>query len=589
MLFYDFEVFKEDWLVVLNDVTNRKETVIVNDADELEKFYRQHKKDIWVGYNSRNYDQYILQAILCGFNPKEVNDFIIVEGYKGWQFSTLLKKFPVINYDVILNGDAGLKALEGFMGNNIKETSVPFDIDRKLTQEEIEETIKYCKHDVGQTIEVFIHRKEEFESIFSLVKAFNLPLSNVCKTKTQLSALILGAVKQKHDDEFEIELPPTLKVEKYRNIVNWYLNPVNRDYNKVLETEVAGVPHTFAWGGLHGAITQYAGEGYYINVDVASYYPSLMIVYSWLSRNVADPSKFKEIYNTRLKLKAEKNPMQQPYKIVLNSTYGGMKDAMSTLFDPRQANNVCVGGQLLLLDLIEKLEPYAEIIQSNTDGILIKMPNGKDEEEWFNLVDDICYEWESRTKMNLEFDEIRKVYQKDVNNYVIVMANGKVKTKGAYVKKLSPLDYDLPILNKAVNDYFIKGIRPEETINSCTSLKDFQKICKVSSKYLYGLYNPVIEEKKIKDDGKTKTIKVFSGGIREQEKCFRVFASTRDSDGGIFKVKNHSKNPEKFANTPDKCFIVNEAVNEMPIPSYLDRGWYIEFAKKRLQDFGVFL
>lgn len=292
---------------------------------------------------------------------------------------------------------------------------------------------------------------------------------------------------------------------------------MNRDYNKVLETEVAGVPHTFAWGGLHGAITQYAGEGYYINVDVASYYPSLMIVYNWLSRNVADPSKFKEIYNTRLKLKAEKNPMQQPYKIVLNSTYGGMKDAMSTLFDPRQANNVCVGGQLLLLDLIEKLEPYAEIIQSNTDGILIKMPNGKDEEEWFNLVDDICYEWESRTKMNLEFDEIRKVYQKDVNNYVIVMANGKVKTKGAYVKKLSPLDYDLPILNKAVNDYFIKGIRPEETINSCTSLKDFQKICKVSSKYLYGLYNPVIEEKKIKDDGKTKTIKVFSGGIREQE------------------------------------------------------------------------
>lgn len=191
MLFYDFEVFKEDWLVVLNDVTNRKETVIVNDADELEKFYRQHKKDIWVGYNSRNYDQYILQAILCGFNPKEVNDFIIVEGYKGWQFSTLLKKFPVINYDVILNGDAGLKALEGFMGNNIKETSVPFDIDRKLTQEEIEETIKYCKHDVEQTIEVFIHRKEEFESIFSLVKAFNLPLSNVCKTKHSFQHLSL--------------------------------------------------------------------------------------------------------------------------------------------------------------------------------------------------------------------------------------------------------------------------------------------------------------------------------------------------------------------------------------------------------------
>lgn len=47
-----------------------------------------------------------------------------------------------------------------------------------------------------------------------------------------------------------------------------------------------------------------------------------MLVYKWLSRNVHDPSKYAEIYHTRLKLKAEKNPMQQPYKIVLNSTYG---------------------------------------------------------------------------------------------------------------------------------------------------------------------------------------------------------------------------------------------------------------------------
>ena len=60
-------------------------------------------------------------------------------------------------------------------------------------------------------------------------------------------------------------------------------------------------------------------------IHISSYYPSLMLVYKWLSRNVHDPSKYAEIYHTRLKLKAEKNPMQQPYKIVLNSTYGAMK------------------------------------------------------------------------------------------------------------------------------------------------------------------------------------------------------------------------------------------------------------------------
>lgn len=590
MLFYDFEVFKKDWLVVIMDVTNQKEHIVINDVDKLEKLYKANRHDIWVGYNSRKYDQYILRAILCGFDPKEVNDFIIVQGKKGWQFSSLFKKFPLNNYDVILANDGGLKSLEGFMGNSIKESSVPFDIDRKLTEKEIQETIKYCRHDVEQTVEVFILRKEEFESHLSLIKAFNLPLSYISTTKAQLSAIILGASKQRHNDEFEINLPDTLDVTKYKPIVNWYKNPLNRNYDKILEIEVAGVPHVFAWGGLHGAISQYSGEGYFINIDVASYYPALMIEYDWISRNIADPTKFRKIRDTRLKLKAEKNPMQQPYKIVLNSTYGAMKDPNNAMYDPRQVNCVCVGGQLLLLDLIEKLEEFCELIQSNTDGVLIKMPKEQIEDAWFDKVDDVCYAWEQRTRMKLEFEEYRKVFQKDVNNYLIIAADGKYKTKGSYVKKLTNLDYDLPIVNAAVKNYFLYGISPEETINSCTELKEFQKIVKISNKYLYAIYNPIITTEKFRDDNeRLKSSKKFIGGVRKKEKAFRVFASKRSTDGGIFKVKNENKNPEKFANTPEVCFVVNESVNGMGVPSYLDRDWYINFAKKRLKDFGVSL
>ena len=50
-----------------------------------------------------------------------------------------------------------------------------------------------------------------------------------------------------------------------------------------------------------------------------------------------------------------------------------MKDKNNPLYDPRQANRVCIYGQLLLTDLIEKLEPYCEITQSNTDGVLVKL------------------------------------------------------------------------------------------------------------------------------------------------------------------------------------------------------------------------
>ena len=330
---------------------------------------------------------------------------------------------------------------------------------------------------------------------------------------------------------------------------------------------------------------------------ITAYYPSLMLVYKWLSRNVHDPSKYAEIYHTRLKLKAEKNPMQQPYKIVLNSTYGAMKDKHNAMYDPRQANNVCVGGQLLLLDLIERLEDHCEIIQSNTDGILVKLRRYED----FEMLDDLCWEWEQRTGMRLEFDEFQKVYQKDVNNYIIVPSGplrdekGKPrwKCKGAYVKKLSDLDYDLPIVNRAIVNYFLQGISPETTIMECSDLRDFQKVVKVSSKYKYALYSPVITEAKIRDEkGRSKKITRFSGGEVQTDKTFRVFASKDQSKGGIFKVsgkivKGREKNPEKFGNTPDHCFFINDDVTNLPIPDELDKQYYIDVAWDRLKDFGV--
>lgn len=57
ILFYDFEVFAYDWLVVIIDMVEKKTHVIINDKAELEAFYEAHKTRIWVGFNSRHYDQ----------------------------------------------------------------------------------------------------------------------------------------------------------------------------------------------------------------------------------------------------------------------------------------------------------------------------------------------------------------------------------------------------------------------------------------------------------------------------------------------------------------------------------------------------
>ena len=64
IIFYDFEVFKEDWLVVLVNPDKRTEDVIINDEATLIKYYEDNKDEIWTGYNSNRYDQFILRGII---------------------------------------------------------------------------------------------------------------------------------------------------------------------------------------------------------------------------------------------------------------------------------------------------------------------------------------------------------------------------------------------------------------------------------------------------------------------------------------------------------------------------------------------
>lgn len=563
--FYDFEVFKYNWLVVIINPIEKIVAKIADNEQQLEEYFNKHDQEIWIGYNNTRYDQFIMKAILLDMDPKEVSDYIIVENQKGNQFSSLFKKIQMINFDTMLRTDSGLKPLEAFMGNNIKETSVPFDIDRPLTQEEIEETFKYCTHDVEQTMEVFVNRKAEFDAAMGLVKIFNLPLSYMGKTGAQRVAKILGGKGLKFDDEFEFPIVNTLKLSKYKYIADWYKNPENQDYTKKQKADVAGVSHTFAWGGAHGALKQYYGEGIYIMADVTAYYPSLQLRYKFGYRNMNNPENFEKIHGENLRFKALGDKTARlPYKIADNAISGQLKDKYSPLYDPRENNAICVNGQLLLVDLIEKLEqkvPKFQLIQSNTDGILFKIPSLK----YYELCDDVVWEWENRTGMRMGFDIYYKVFQKDVNNYLLVGPKGKTKTKGAYTKSLSAIDFDLPIINKAMVDYMVKNIPVEKTIKSCNELKMFQKVFKLTGKYW----------------------KVWHNDEYFTEKCYRVFASKNTNDTYLGKLKYKGATIEQFGNSPDHCFIDNGDINGKEVNDNLDHQWYINLTKKRLEQYGV--
>jgi len=597
--FIEYQSFIDWWL----NKSEQKPIVVtvVNDPAKLRDFYNQYKDNVFAGYNSRAYDQFLYKGIMNGGKAPEINDKLI-DGGRGFQIIGKANSIPLQNYDCILQ-DKSLKQLEGFMGDMIKETDVDFDIDRELTEEEIQQIIDYNIHDVEETCKVLYYTHGDFEAIVTMIEMFDLDKKMFNKTKAQLTSYVLGAVHNHTlDDEFEITIPANLRMPKeYQYIVDWFTNPMNKAYklplkddshqdNRQLHTIVANVPHDYGYGGIHGCDNNIVVEGILLIADVGSEYPSLMINENYYSRKLKEPKKFKVIRDRRLELKAKKDKRQQPLKICINGAYGVLKDPHSDCYDPLMSNNVCISGQLYMTELIAKLGAVVgvSILQSNTDGVYMKL----DSMDILDKVKPILDEWQQRTKLELEVDvfEHGKLIQKDVNNYILIDMNDKshYKSKGAYVKKLSPIDNDLPIINKALIEYFVNDVPVETTINECNDLIQFQKIIKLSSSYRKVLYGNG-EVVKITNGKKVKNKIVVKNGIPLREKVHRVFASTRPTDKGLYKMRMEKGEEtfEKISYTPDRCFINNDDIHDSPIPEYLDRQYYIDMAKDRIKQFLV--
>lgn len=93
---------------------------------------------------------------------------------------------------------------------------------------------------------------------------------------------------------------------------------------------------------------------------------------------------------------------------MINGVYGAGKDRNNPSYDPLMANLTCIFGQMFILDLIDKLEPYCRLLQTNTDGIFVLCEN----EEMKNKVIEITNQVGKRLKMEFEIDEYTKLIQK---------------------------------------------------------------------------------------------------------------------------------------------------------------------------------
>ena len=588
-LFFDIEVFKHNSMVVFKDIGEKTVKVFSSSLDGLDSYIdrgvniekgfedlEDYVKDkTLVGYNNHYYDDRIMKMLMfkSGYKltdkfkqrmVKKANDSIINNEPLGWLKNT--DDLPYRSLDCFQQIDVSrpsLKKVEGNMGVSIVESSVPFDIDRELTGEENLETLKYCEYDVLNTVRIFKMRKDYYESKNAVINMLDNDYAKENAHKWNTTSIIASLLKPRKKAPAYRVLPSeeTLSYvnEDVRKMWSELIKTTDYkfDVKKVVITEF-GVEIEFGWGGEHGAPKGFLEARNVRLADVGSMYPSILINLNGLGDKT---KQYKDILDYRLMLKHQgKKAEQAPYKLILNSTYGLLNNKYSALNNPTLAYSICIHGQVAVYVLAKRLaEIGARIININTDGVAYTL-NGNEDEE-------IKREWEKEFKLNLETDYFDRWIQKDVNNYIAVTDDGKIKVKGGDVNKYHGDNFfknnDIGITHKALVDYLVYDKPVQDTIlENLDKPRMFQYILQAGSTYKGVVTRD--EPDKLLD---TKVNRVFA-----TKKGIEILKKRAD-DGLV-----------KFADTPNEMYLYNGELDEFDnFKEIIDIQWYYDLTMKNLQ------
>lgn len=587
---YDIEVFKKDNLFVFRDYFTKEWTVIHNDLDALRKFYLANRDSLFVGYNSHSYDSNVMRAYLQGKNPFHVSKAIIESDDRALVYKMFdTKKTPLFGMDLYQdNRGFSLKEHSAFMGINIKETEVDFDLDRELTEEEQVLNELYCKNDVLATEKRFEQNIGMLVAKAAIALYFGLDKMALSMTNANLTAELLGAEKtsDRGDELDKYELPDGFDIES-ETIRQAFMTDefeandkghasISLDVPRRDVTEVLGV------GGIHGAKESFIHVGNFHARDVGSLYPNTMVLFNYLSRNIPEDKRhiYQMLLDERMEAKYSKKEfteikgVQIPtkllingYKLPLNTKYGAMGAEFNKLYDPRMRLLVCITGQMAMWDLLEKIENHATIIQSNTDAHYYIPFSDEDEK----AIDEIANDWMERTGYTLDDDPFKAIFQKDVNNYLAVTSDGKVKFKGA-IGLTNGLKVSKTIVSNAFINYVVAGKDYKEFINECDELRQFQMITKTG----YTFDDTVVRDSKGNEMKAQKVNRTFA--IKDPSKAVEIFKVKRGAvieEEGTTIIGDDSYT-KGLPNAPEYYAIDNAAIGEGWITlDDIDKEYYI--------------
>lgn len=532
---YDIEVFQNIFHCSVkntetNDIYKFEISERKNQLRELVKFFKQVDKYItwgdyyttniniptniiFCGYNNLHYDNPIINYIieyedkLMQYNIPTICSSIFnlsktitassednIDAWKHWKYQIWFNTFDILTMLYSNKLRVGLKEIQVTMQYpNVQEFVC--DWTKPLPLEDFDSMIDYNINDIESTSELLNRCKKDVDLRITIEDEYgvrvlskdsvNIGMKILTQKYLEKTGLTWWDIKDLRSPMSVIPLKdvilPFIKYDSpilqrvLDDMKNQIVSPGRKGYeNKFVFNNLR---YSVGVGGIHSVnspeIIIPRDDEMLIDIDVASLYPSMLIEYEFYPKHLGKEflEVYKQIKDERIEAKHNGDKVKnETLKLALNGLSGNLQNEHNFCYSPFAVMQIRINGQLLLLMLAEKLTQIGcRIVQANTDGLFVLL-----KKDVYSKVNSICREWEQLTKLTLEEDRFKAMYQYAINDYFAITEDNKVKEKGMFItavklgKGLTP-----KIIPKAIISFFKDGIPVEDTIKNCTDIRDF--------------------------------------------------------------------------------------------------------------------
>lgn len=532
---YDIEVFPNVFhCTVKNTETDELHKFEIscrrNQLDELVNFFHTVNTDytfgdlyttkiqlntdkLFCGYNNLHYDNPIINYIIDYYNTMKYKGYrdicrsifnlskVIttsseddIRAWSKWKYMICFDSFDILTMLYSNKLRVGLKEIQVTMQyKNVQEFVADWQAD--LPENQIDSMIEYNINDVNSTEELLNRCKKDVDLRLAIEDEYGVRVLSKDGVNIGMKILTQKYLEKTGQTWYDIkDLRSPMDVIPLNKVILPFIKYDSPILQKVLDDMKSqivspgrkgyenkfifeGLRYSVGVGGIHSVndpeIVIPKEDEMLIDIDVASLYPSMLIEYGFYPKHLGPEflEVYRQIKDERIEAKHNGNKVKnETLKLALNGLSGNLQNPHNFCYSPFAVMQIRINGQLLLLMLAEKLTQLGcRIVQANTDGLFVLLKKSV-----YNDLNKVCREWEQLTKLTLEEERFKAMYQYAINDYFAITEDNKVKEKGMFIttvklgKGLTP-----KIIPKAVINFFKNGVPVEETIKGCQDIRDF--------------------------------------------------------------------------------------------------------------------